>query len=86
MFVAEKCMYISESVFVLNYMSWKDFKTNAPKVKYLGMFLLFKEAETMQHFFSFIEGRSQKDKRGSRGRGRRTSEEDTPKKKKLKGG
>ncbi|XP_053895877.1 inhibitor of growth protein 5 isoform X1 [Malaclemys terrapin pileata] len=32
------------------------------------------------------KGRSQKDKRGSRGRGRRTSEEDTPKKKKLKGG
>ncbi|XP_050821596.1 inhibitor of growth protein 5 isoform X4 [Gopherus flavomarginatus] len=31
------------------------------------------------------KGRSQKDKRGSRGRGRRTSEEDTPKKKKLKG-
>ncbi|XP_068277142.1 inhibitor of growth protein 5 isoform X1 [Nyctibius grandis] len=32
------------------------------------------------------KGRSQKDKRASRGRGRRTSEEDTPKKKKLKGG
>uniref|UniRef100_A0A4X2M324 Inhibitor of growth family member 5 n=1 Tax=Vombatus ursinus TaxID=29139 RepID=A0A4X2M324_VOMUR len=32
------------------------------------------------------EGRGQKEKRGSRGRGRRTSEEDTPKKKKLKGG
>ncbi|KAK2538242.1 Ing5 [Columba guinea] len=32
------------------------------------------------------EGRSQKDKRSSRGRGRRASEEDTPKKKKLKGG
>ncbi|XP_073216531.1 inhibitor of growth protein 5 isoform X5 [Lepidochelys kempii] len=32
------------------------------------------------------KGRSQKDKRSSRGRGRRTSEEDTPKKKKLKGG
>ncbi|PKU29266.1 inhibitor of growth protein 5 [Limosa lapponica baueri] len=40
----------------------------------------------MMGFFSCIEGRSQKDKRGSRGRGRRTSEEDTPKKKKLKGG
>lgn len=36
--------------------------------------------------FFFLEGRSQKDKRSSRGRGRRTSEEDTPKKKKLKGG
>ncbi|XP_072724412.1 D-2-hydroxyglutarate dehydrogenase, mitochondrial isoform X3 [Ciconia boyciana] len=35
---------------------------------------------------SLKKGRSQKDKRGSRGRGRRTSEEDTPKKKKLKGG
>ncbi|KAM9008470.1 inhibitor of growth protein 5 isoform 2-T2 [Ara ararauna] len=34
---------------------------------------------------SLKKGRSQKDKRGSRGRGRRTSEEDTPKKK-LKGG
>lgn len=32
------------------------------------------------------EGRAQKEKRGSRGRGRRTSEEDTPKKKKHKGG
>ncbi|ELK32677.1 Inhibitor of growth protein 5 [Myotis davidii] len=32
------------------------------------------------------EGRSQKEKRSSRGRGRRTSEEDTPKKKKHKGG
>ena len=32
------------------------------------------------------EGRSQKEKRGSRGRGRRASEEDTPKKKKHKGG
>nr|XP_020844680.1 inhibitor of growth protein 5 isoform X1 [Phascolarctos cinereus] len=32
------------------------------------------------------KGRGQKEKRGSRGRGRRTSEEDTPKKKKLKGG
>ncbi|XP_064313134.1 inhibitor of growth protein 5 isoform X3 [Phalacrocorax carbo] len=35
---------------------------------------------------SLKKGRSQKDKRGSRGRGRRTSEEDTPKKKKIKGG
>ncbi|XP_041342908.1 inhibitor of growth protein 5 isoform X2 [Pyrgilauda ruficollis] len=35
---------------------------------------------------SLKKGRSQKDKRSSRGRGRRTSEEDTPKKKKLKGG
>ncbi|GAB0193355.1 D-2-hydroxyglutarate dehydrogenase, mitochondrial [Grus japonensis] len=35
---------------------------------------------------SLKKGRSQKDKRGSRGRGRRASEEDTPKKKKLKGG
>ncbi|NXF97406.1 ING5 protein, partial [Eubucco bourcierii] len=35
---------------------------------------------------SLKKGRSQKDKKGSRGRGRRTSEEDTPKKKKLKGG
>ncbi|XP_039084545.1 inhibitor of growth protein 5 isoform X1 [Hyaena hyaena] len=32
------------------------------------------------------KGRGQKEKRGSRGRGRRTSEEDTPKKKKHKGG
>ncbi|XP_015417302.1 PREDICTED: inhibitor of growth protein 5 [Myotis davidii] len=32
------------------------------------------------------KGRSQKEKRSSRGRGRRTSEEDTPKKKKHKGG
>ncbi|XP_036925085.1 inhibitor of growth protein 5 isoform X3 [Sturnira hondurensis] len=32
------------------------------------------------------KGRSQKEKRGSRGRGRRASEEDTPKKKKHKGG
>ncbi|KAG8508272.1 Inhibitor of growth protein 5, partial [Galemys pyrenaicus] len=32
------------------------------------------------------EGRAQKEKRGSRGRGRRASEEDTPKKKKHKGG
>ncbi|XP_054114099.2 inhibitor of growth protein 5 isoform X2 [Callithrix jacchus] len=32
------------------------------------------------------EGRGQKEKRASRGRGRRTSEEDTPKKKKHKGG
>ncbi|KAB0338701.1 hypothetical protein FD754_024398, partial [Muntiacus muntjak] len=32
------------------------------------------------------KGRGQKEKRGSRGRGRRTSEDDTPKKKKHKGG
>ncbi|XP_078521800.1 inhibitor of growth protein 5 isoform X1 [Lissotriton helveticus] len=32
------------------------------------------------------KGRSQKDKRGSRSRGQRASEEDNPKKKKLKGG
>ncbi|KAK7806086.1 hypothetical protein U0070_000013, partial [Myodes glareolus] len=34
----------------------------------------------------FAKGRSQKEKRSSRGRGRRTSEEDTPKKKKHKSG
>nr|XP_051685356.1 inhibitor of growth protein 5 isoform X4 [Oryctolagus cuniculus] len=33
-----------------------------------------------------LKSRGQKEKRGSRGRGRRTSEEDTPKKKKHKGG
>lgn len=63
MFVAEKCMYISESVFALNYMSWKDFKTNAPTVKYLGMFLLFKEAETMQHIFFYRGTESERQKR-----------------------
>ncbi|MBZ3888045.1 Inhibitor of growth protein 5 [Sciurus carolinensis] len=56
---------------------------DAPNSQSLGLSRLSRRTWSS---FGFSEGRGQKEKRGSRGRGRRTSEEETPKKKKHKGG